>query len=232
MIKAEAYHRPIRVPSAKTEQRSKTGLHYMTATGTESNWILLLLWAHPLMGLCIKQTIIIARMMLVSVERLWPSPRITEGGSMFFYFLFSNNTFKLVLSLLLLAWITRRRSWDASYIMNAATTLKVTADTAEQLLLLQWHHLSHLIQTHYLMDEANFVKSLQCCAWAWCKTQENKIYAKVDYRLLWALVPQIPLMWHSVWCLVVFLVSSEPGVQGRFQQGHTNCKITKFVDTG
>lgn len=42
MIKVEAHQRPIRVSSANPEQRSKTGLHYMTATRMESNWIPLL----------------------------------------------------------------------------------------------------------------------------------------------------------------------------------------------
>lgn len=49
------------LPSANTEQRSKPGLHYMTATG---NSIALLVWAHPLIGLWIKLSITIARMML------------------------------------------------------------------------------------------------------------------------------------------------------------------------
>lgn len=67
LIKVEAHERPIRVTGTNTEQRSKTGLHYMTATTIESNWIALLVWAHPEMGLCIKRSIIIARMVQVSV---------------------------------------------------------------------------------------------------------------------------------------------------------------------
>lgn len=88
MIKAEAYQRPITVSSANSEQRSKTGLHYMTATRIENNWISLLVWAHSLMALCIKPSIIIARMVLVSVEVLWPISRITEAGRRFLFFLF------------------------------------------------------------------------------------------------------------------------------------------------
>lgn len=42
LIKVEAHERPIRVTGTNTEQRSKTGLHYMTATTIESNWIALL----------------------------------------------------------------------------------------------------------------------------------------------------------------------------------------------
>lgn len=42
MVKAEAYQRPITVSSANSEQRSKTGLHYMTAIRIENNWIPLL----------------------------------------------------------------------------------------------------------------------------------------------------------------------------------------------
>lgn len=228
MIKAEAYHRPIRVSSANTERRSKIGLHYMTATGIESNWIPLLVWAHPLMGLCIKQDIIIARMvLLVSAEVSWPNSWISAAGSTFFIFSFSNNAFKLCIIIIIntIGGLNHtRQCWDASYIMNAATTLKVTADTTA--LVKQWHKLSHLIQTHYLMDEANLVKILQCCAW--CKAQENKILAKVDYRLLCGSVPQTPLMWHSVWH---HIVSSEAGVQVRFQQGHINCKFIKQKQT-
>ncbi len=171
-IKAEAHQRPIRVSSANTEQRSKTRLHYMTATRIESNWIPLLVWAHPLTGLCIKGSIIIARMVLVSVGVSWPISRITEARSRFLFFLFFDNTLyydyyhyhwwiaevELQLSL----W-TLPLHWKSQQILQKRFAIAVTPPVPSN------------PDTHYLMDEANFVKSLQWCAREWCKTQESKI---------------------------------------------------------
>lgn len=66
-IKAEAYHRPIRGSSGNTELRSKTGLSYVTATETESNYIPLLVWAQPVVG-----RFYFTDCVLVSVEVLRP----------------------------------------------------------------------------------------------------------------------------------------------------------------
>lgn len=68
-------------PVQTLSRDQRQGLQNTTATEIESNHIPLLVRAHPLMGLWIKQVIFIAKTVL------WLISQITEAGSSFLFFL-------------------------------------------------------------------------------------------------------------------------------------------------